>query len=304
MRITRFIFPACLLIFCSCAATSNRWYADDSSRPPLPTETSFNKGAGRGDQLFITLRSGGSEDWLFMVDTGAYDTVLDKSLEPKLGKRIETKHVLYGWLGKRTVGIYESPKLYLGNIQLRTGDHVWTDDLSQQVEPGHRAMGILGMDCLHHYCIQLDFAAKKLRFLSPGLSTNEDFGNAFPLTISRANLTTHGAFMDAKDSDLGVDTAHYDDGAMDTKKFQRVLNEQNDVYIRQWKNKNGITREAHFEKGVFNGDTFSDLILMECPSGENFIGLRLLARHLVTFDFPKQTMYLKRINDKSSSNKN
>src|SRR6185369_5573391 len=25
--------------------------------------------------------------------------------------------------------------------------------------------GILGMDCLHHYCVQLDFAAGKMRFL-------------------------------------------------------------------------------------------------------------------------------------------
>jgi hypothetical protein len=34
---------------------------------------------------------------------------------------------------------------------------------------------------------------------------------------------------------------------------------------------------------------------MECPTGENFIGLRFLARHLVTFNFPKRMLYLKRV---------
>ena len=44
----------CLMLLCSCATTPN-WDAEDSIPPPLPAETSLNKGAGRGDQIRVTL---------------------------------------------------------------------------------------------------------------------------------------------------------------------------------------------------------------------------------------------------------
>src|SRR5207249_4374723 len=77
----------CLMILSSCA-TAPIWFVDDSIRPPLPAETSLNKGAGRGDNLFVTLRLETGEELLFLVDTGSPCTVLDKSLEPELGKRL------------------------------------------------------------------------------------------------------------------------------------------------------------------------------------------------------------------------
>jgi hypothetical protein len=117
----------------------------------------------------------------------------------------------------------------------------------------------------------------------------------FPITISSANITIQGSYIKNRSMALGVDTAAYDDGALGKEAFREVLDEQSNVLIRQWNNSQGTkTREARIEAGVFCGDTYSDLILMECPSGENFIGLRFMARHLVTFNFPKQTMYLKR----------
>ena len=246
--------------------------------------------------MFLTLRAGSGEHWKFMVDTGSAVTILDKSLEPKLGKRLETKTVEYGWLGKRIEGVYASPKLYLGDTQLMTGGQVWTDDLNSPVRPGRQVQGILGTDCLHYYCIQLDFAGRKLRFLDPNHPGGKELGRAFPLAISRANITIHGALMGAKDVPIGVDTAAYDDGALGAEAFQQEVSKQNDIFIRQWKNEVGTqTREGRFREGVFGSDAYRDLILMECPTGENFIGLRFLARHLVTFDFPKRMLYLKRV---------
>ncbi len=50
--------------------------------------------------------------------------------------------------------------------------------------------------------------------------------------------------------------------------------------------------EAHTGYGVGEGGAYN-LRLGE-SSGGNTIGLRFLARHLVTFNFPKRMMYLKR----------
>jgi len=144
-RITGSIVPFFLVLLCSCATRPGPWYVDGQEHPSLPAEMPFNREAGGAEQLLLTLRSGSGEDWLFMVDTGSAQTILDKSLEPKLGERLETKTVAYGWFGKRTVGIYQSPKLYVGDTQLISGAKVWTDDLSRMVlgpssrwDSGHR----------------------------------------------------------------------------------------------------------------------------------------------------------------------
>src|SRR5437870_678562 len=77
----------CLVLSCSCATTPN-WDAADSIRPPLPAETSLNKEAGRGEHMRVTLHLKSGREIPMMVDTGSPDTMLDKSLDPQLGKRL------------------------------------------------------------------------------------------------------------------------------------------------------------------------------------------------------------------------
>lgn len=107
----------------------------------------------------MPLRLEGGQEAHFLVDTGLTATIFDKSLEPRLGKRLG-RGTRTGWEVKGKANCYAAPKLYLGNIPLMTGSEVWTYDLKGTA-------GILGMDCLNHYCIQLDFAAGKMRFLNP-----------------------------------------------------------------------------------------------------------------------------------------
>src|SRR6266705_4634671 len=80
----------CLLLLCSCITRNAwpSWYGDNSIRPDLPPEVSFNQSAGRGEHLLVTLRSEGGEEMLFALDTGMPVTLLDKYLEPRLGKRV------------------------------------------------------------------------------------------------------------------------------------------------------------------------------------------------------------------------
>jgi hypothetical protein len=70
----------CVLLLCSCAMR-------DSARSALPAEAAFNEGAGAGglwsEHLLVTLRLETGEELLFIVDTGAPITVLDKSLVPR-----------------------------------------------------------------------------------------------------------------------------------------------------------------------------------------------------------------------------
>jgi hypothetical protein len=290
MRIIRAITVfVCLIFLCSCA-TKNSFHSE------LPSETSFNENAGRGDWVRIKLHLQSGKELSLMVDTGGPHTVLDKSLEPLLGKRIGTGTWFEPFLGGLVkVGLYHAPKLYLGKTQLVTSSRVYTYDL-QKKSPG--LMGILGMDCLRNYCVQFDFVNRKLRFLDPNLPGNEDLGEAFPLSIifglvvARADCFGTGRIFFCPDTGCNIA-----DAMLKPRLFRRVSNEQKSVWNGQFttlKNHTGMI--AGFPKGTFGGKTYTNLIIMEWagtwPAGD-LIGLPLLARNLATFNFPKRMMYLK-----------
>jgi hypothetical protein len=58
-----------------------------------------------------------------------------------------------------------------------------------------------------------------------------------------------------------------------------------------------VVPTAIFAWAFFDGNTYTNLVYAGNPNllwpAENWIGLRFLARHLVTFNFPKRTLYLR-----------
>lgn len=271
-----------LLLLCSCATT----YEQSTIVPAteLPADVTINKSAGRGDLLYVTLRLDGGEELLFVVDTGCERTILDKTLESKLGKRLgeTTLITLYG---KWQVNLFAAPSLYLGNTRLVTGNEVETFDFKGAFPGiGRPIMGILGMDCLKHYCIQLDFEAGKMRFLNSGQIDTTKLGNIFLLNFKSqlsfkgrnqgdCPFINHAGLAGGKDTDLLIDSGSVLDGQIERGKLK-------------WNQYEGEL----VQKIVWDSKTYTNL----CVSlGANVVGLRFLARHLVTFDFPQRTMYLK-----------
>lgn len=126
-------------------------------------EVPLNRGAGRGDPVLVTVRMEGGEDLTLIADTGVPVTLLDRSLEPKLGRRFMslTTHYVYGG---GSGGVYRAPRLYLRDFPLPLGGRVGTDDF-QRLFP-RPVMGILGMDCLRNLYLQLDCAERKLCVLA------------------------------------------------------------------------------------------------------------------------------------------
>jgi hypothetical protein len=95
-----------------------------------------------------------------------------------------------------------------------------------------------------------------------------------------------------------VDTADYTDGALRSELFQLVLEKQSAVWIRQGRTSVGtLNRIVYPEECQLARSTYTNLVFRDCSVGssssENILGLRFLARHLVTFNFPKSVMYLK-----------
>jgi len=258
----------------------------------------MNRDAGQGGLLIVTLRLESGEKLPFMMDTGASGTGFDKSLEPKLGKRLGTG-TAWHFGDKQEGGIYAAPRLYLGSTPLMmTGTNVFTYDLRQISSlAGRPILGVLGMDVLGHYCIQLDFPAGKMRFLDDAAADKKDWGRPFPLTdIGDGRYSVRENLAGVKGSGSVIDSGFNNDGWLSQPLF------------RQWTNQAGLPVDGKVRSpiGVLGGEIYPDVNLRgfgaEALSvGDshivfNGIGLHFLARHLVTFDFPGRTMYLKRTN--------
>jgi len=271
-----------LMLLCSCATVSRD--SDNAPAAQLPDEVAMNKLSRFAPYLMVTLHLENGTEFKCYVDTGSPSSILPKSLESQLGKRLGTHRIrtLDGSVEK--VNIYPAPKIYLGGAELVTGNRfgVWTN-----------SEGILGMDCLRHYCIQLDFQSRKVRFLKSGSNVVE-WGTAFPLTSLRYASIRQNGFFHRDDAALLIDTGDPFDGMMSLGLVKRAIREQKAEPVRVI-NSSGRPGQrlelANFSSCVWNGQAYTNLIIH--AGGTDIIGLRFLARHEVTFDFPKKTMYLK-----------
>ena len=283
------------LSLCSCATPTLVHPA------ALANPVSFNGEAGKGDWIKLNLRlENGKEIGPFMVDTGwPYKTVLDKSLAPLLGKRLGSgifySPFMGGFVSSET---YKTPKLYLGGAQLQMGPHVFVCDL-QKLSRGLK--GILGMDCLRHYCVQFDFARDEMRFLDPDAPANGDFGHPIPLlmidnlVIARSDVFGIGKVLFCPDTGC-----HECDAMLKPKLLRRLETKLKSSWSTSFPGiKNNPVKVAGFSKGIFAGETYNDLTIAawagRWPDG-NLLGLPFLARNRVTFDFPRRTMYLEKEN--------
>ncbi|HVV72488.1 MAG TPA: hypothetical protein VHI52_13485 [Verrucomicrobiae bacterium] len=265
----------------------------------LPAEVPMNTDAGRGSWVFVTVRTQSGEELPFMVDTGTPVIILDKSLEPQLGDRLsEGEFSLEGV--ERESGEYSAPKLYLGGAPLLTGTNVFTYDLQRLMAHAlhpHPILGILGMDCLRHYCLQLDFQAGKMRFLDCPSRPASALGKAYPLILRAApgNLPSAGA-LSVFIHHLGLAGGKNTNACLDTGVRTDGVVEKGLVgghYLQRFRHLLGSSR-AKFRLAacVWDDQTYTRVCVDEARNG-NTLGLAFLARHLVTFDFPGQVMYLK-----------
>jgi hypothetical protein len=282
-----------LLLLCSCAT-------QNSIHSQLPAAVAMNKDAGREGLLKVVVRLANGEKLPLVVDTGSPVTAFDKSLEPKLGQRLYTG-TFSNFGVKQDVGVYAAPKLYLGNVPLQTaGTNVVAFDRQKMADQGWQSlkvMGILGMDVLQNYCIQLDFTAGKMRFLDDEHADKTKWGKVFPLTdIGDGCFSINDNLVGAKGLGSEIDTGCDDSGWLQPALFQ------------QWTNHESSADEKIYSPdGTLGGEIYRDLDLHELDAKAfasddshikfNGIGLRTLAENLVTLDFPNRTMYLKRTSD-------
>jgi hypothetical protein len=233
-----------------------------------------------------------------MIDTGSGSTILDDSLNPELGRRLGTDSVAYPGIKRARVGVYQA-ELYLGDFPLLPSKRVLTAP--------RKGVSIVGMDCLKKYCLQLDFAERKVRLLDPQRADSEYPGQAFAISISpwSGYVVLHETLV-GREARWVLDTGGCGvDALLNPHLFRRVLNQEH--LAPESMRLNGIaTRGINVPEGTFAGRSYNDLLLGEVrhniwPGAPNVLALRFLERHLVTFNFPKGVLYLRARMDASKA---
>lgn len=271
--------------------------------PNPANPVSFNAEAGKGDWIKLKLHlENGKEIGPVMVDTGwPFKTVLDKSLIPLLGKRTGSGIFYSPFMGGFVrADTYNTPKLYLGSTPLLMGSHVYVCDL-QKESPGLK--GILGMDCLRHYCVQFDFSRNEMRFLDPDAPASGDFGHPIPLVMIDGLLFARSDVFGIGNVLFCPDTGCQQcDAMLKPKLLRRLQTNQQSSWSTSFPGRNAPLKVAGFSKEIFQGESYNDLTIAQWagkwPDG-NLLGLPFMARNLVTFDFPRRTMYLQKQNSDS-----
>lgn len=285
--------PLAGLLLVSCATTVAPLMPSDPLRPGLPPETAFDRGLGTDRVLCLRLQSEQGDNWRFLVDSGSPITIFNSSVRRKLGPSLGTEPVQYAWSGAASLQIHNAPRLFLNNTLLLNGTRVWSDDL-RRVWPGRGVDGILGLDVLRHYCVQLDFSTHTIRFLDPERAVGPELGHAYPLQTVGSSIFIQADFLGTGPTLYQVDTGCTVDAVIKPPLFQRAWHRQRPDWVRQFPSGEGLrVVEAGFPQATFNGEVYHQLVIDS--ANHNFLGLHFLARHVVTFNFPKHMLYLRRL---------
>lgn len=255
---------------------------------PITAELKFDADCG----LILVPVILGSKTVLAAIDTGSDRTMFDKSLRPLLGKpRRRSRGSSLD--GSFEAELYGAPDATVGGLSLEGLPVVSVVDLRSPREAlGEPLYGILGIDFLSAYVVQIDFEDAKVRFLG---STPHDAGCAIPLDF-RENLPFVEASLGAlaRRTHFLIDSGCTLVGILEEQAFED-LRQRGDVRRCYSSGSASLSKKTLRRVGALQHVSLrdfehSELDFMAGP--RNVLGVSYLSRFKVTFDFPRATMYL------------
>jgi len=262
------------------------------------------------------------KEYDFLLDTGASRIIFDVSLKDKLGKRF-----LWPKKGKAAGGkpvkleLFRAPQAYLGPLNLRDCGLIAVVDLEPVSSVlGRKVHGLIGMDFLKKYTVQIDFDEGLISFhkptsdgsifsfLRPQKNVHPDWGKKIPIKYKLfSSLPYINGNIDGNTVTFLVDTGFWIQSKtgsvslsadLESKVFEKVSSE---TFSRTRKIKQvTLVDQTHsvstkftvVAKSFIGSLEYKDVIFEQ--SDDSILGIPFLSRHLVTFDFPNNRLYLKK----------
>jgi uncharacterized protein (TIGR03000 family) len=233
------------------------------------------------------------------VDTGSPGTAYDKSLRHRLGKIIAREKV--GPTDENImIPFFQPPDARLGRLALPKDSAVMGIDLTElNKSSGEELQGILGMDFLKAHIFRIDFDRGEVVFLG---AVGPDPGQRLAIRLTNDQPQVKINLPGLKEPEWFVlDTGCVrGDGAL----WGSVRKPVFDALIRSGKLTSiykgpqtrfageRIYRFGWLDSLPFAGNTYKNLLFSE--KDFSLLGLELLSRYVVTFDFPHRAIFLKK----------
>ncbi|MBN1972801.1 MAG: aspartyl protease family protein [Sedimentisphaerales bacterium] len=255
------------------------------------------------------------KEYQFLLDTGAKHLIYDDSFKDKLRKM---------WLGPITMKgrtfdgqMFDyvrlpAPETFLGQMNMKVSKYVMVTETDKIRGNKEYFQGIIGMDLLKKYIVQIDFDEGKVIFFKakkdfdlfsifkPKENKHPEWGEAITLktkifsNIRYVNVKLPNNIRD----DFLVDTGWcFNPPSLKSKIFDKVLSYNNPKDKRQDANSTPAGFSGYVPAQVIDEFSVGSFKYENNIFMRNYIsilGLPFLSRHLVTFDFQNNMMYLKK----------
>jgi PDZ domain/Aspartyl protease len=243
-----------------------------------------------GDALVLPVKLKG-KSYLFLLDSGASHNIFDPSLP--LGEPLDEIKV-EGAAGAKRLKIYTAPEATLGGLILKTDEPVIGYDLSKIREvSGREIYGVLGTPFLRRHVVTVDFHKGELLVLK---AVSREAGEKLSVDWQGGTPILDLDILGSKEQTFMIDTGYNGNFSLSRRLFDTSLkNEGLKVVGRSLIET--ISGTSEVRTGKVRLIEVGKFALRNCvvDDGErNLIGLGLLARFVVTFDFPNDAVYLKK----------
>ncbi len=285
----------CLILFVALGPRVHAAPVPDPNQVQSDSTTAFTFAPGQWP-LFVPVRLG-SRSYDFILDTGSTGTVLDLAFRAQLGEP-QGEGKGFTPLGKPVVmQVFSPPPAYIGPFSLADCSAVRCADLNEHfAKPlGRDVHGILGMDFLKKHVLRIDFDEGRIVFLDDRQEDRQDWGQEFPITYTRnvpqMPLSVGGWPEQAFVTDTGCGTG----GALATDSFRLAVAQGRLRPVETaMVTATGVVKSREVRTGRVVAGLFEYQGLIFSEARDNLLGLDFLSRHVVTFDFPRDRLYLKK----------
>ncbi len=267
-------------------------YDPNQTQPDPRTEFTLTKGEF---PLVLPVRFG-PRTWDFIVDTGSTLTIFDLSFRAQLGEPKRAIRMLSA--GNPVVTqMFAAPRAFVGPFNIAECNEVMCAGL-RNLAPilGREVHGMLGMDILKGHVVQIDFDEGRLAFLDDRQGDRPNWGQEFPITYDRMRLPQMKVSIEGRaEQDFTIDTGHGGSGTLEKSLFASVVADGNlkttetAVATLGGTSKTSDVRLHRLTVGPLE---YRSIIFTE--GNGNQLGSDFLSRHVVTFDFLHDKLYLKK----------
>ncbi|MGN6566786.1 MAG: retropepsin-like aspartic protease [Flavipsychrobacter sp.] len=215
--------------------------------------------------IFVRVKVNNKTGLLFLMDTGANTSVLDKNAATLLKMPVLEHDTVIGTAGKEPVDYLKVKSISVANVSL-SNMRITRRDLSKFISlNGKQIDGVLGMDFLKHFAVIIDFRTKKIAFSKRSINAGKYATIPFELHDDNTPM------FEARFNDTFSTYLHYNSGVS--------IDPSKDVYVNvapsQWYELKRINRQLAPQKyltgkGV-GGNVYLQVIKIERLNFRNLL---------------------------------